>query len=115
MGLREVINRLPLFSDDFLADGAGRWDSLWCPSNSAAQTKHEGHGRFAMLRAITKRLFVSSVVIGALALLAASAEASGGGGGGGANVDTIKVSKCYYDAPTGEMLIKAASSDPTAR
>jgi len=29
-------------------------------------------------------------------------------------VDTIKVSKCFYDAPTGEMLIKAASSDPTA-
>ena len=41
--------------------------------------------------------------------------ASGGsGGGGGIKVDSIKVSKCYYDAPTGEMLIKASSSDPTA-
>lgn len=36
-------------------------------------------------------------------------------GGGGTKVDTIKVSKCFYDSPTGEMLIKAASSDPTAR
>jgi hypothetical protein len=46
-----------------------------------------------------------------------TARASGGsgGGGGGVKVDSIKVSKCFYDAPTGEMLIKAASSDPTAR
>ena len=29
-------------------------------------------------------------------------------------VDSIKVSKCYYDAPTGQMLIKASSSDVTA-
>jgi hypothetical protein len=29
--------------------------------------------------------------------------------------DTIKVTKCYYDLGTGQMLIKAASSDPTAR
>ncbi len=47
--------------------------------------------------------------------LASGGSGSGGGGGGTANVDTIKVSKCYYDAPTGQMLIKAASSDPTAR
>ncbi len=43
--------------------------------------------------------------------------ASGGsssGGGGGTQTDSIKVSKCYYDAPTGEMLIKASSSDTTA-
>ena len=40
---------------------------------------------------------------------------SGGGGGGGVKVDSIKVSKCFYDVGTGEMLIKAASSDPTAR
>lgn len=41
--------------------------------------------------------------------------ASGGSGGGGSTVkvDTIKVSKCYYGF--GEMLIKASSSDPTAR
>ena len=41
--------------------------------------------------------------------------ASGGSGGGGSTVkvDTIKVSKCFYGF--GEMLIKASSSDPTAR
>ncbi len=38
-----------------------------------------------------------------------------GGGGTTTKVDTIKVSKCFYDAPTHEMLIKASSSDPTAR
>lgn len=43
-----------------------------------------------------------------------SAMASGGGAGGGVTVkvDSIKVSKCYY---SGNMLIKASSSDPTAR
>ena len=39
---------------------------------------------------------------------------SGGSGGGSGKVDSIKVSKCFYDAPSGEMLIKAASSDVTA-
>lgn len=39
---------------------------------------------------------------------------SGGGGGSTTKVDTIKVSKCFYDVPTGQMLIKASSSDPTA-
>jgi hypothetical protein len=46
-----------------------------------------------------------------------AASASGGsssGGGGGSQTDSIKVSKCYYDAPTGEMLIKASSSDTSA-
>lgn len=42
-----------------------------------------------------------------------TASASGGSGGGN-HTDSIKVSKCYYDAPTGEMLIKASSSDTTA-
>jgi len=37
-----------------------------------------------------------------------------GGSGGGSHTDSIKVSKCYYDAATGEMLIKASSSDVTA-
>jgi hypothetical protein len=46
-------------------------------------------------------------------VLPSRSSASGGSGGSG-GADTIKVSKCYYDAPTGEMLIKAASSDPTA-
>ena len=47
-----------------------------------------------------------------------SGSLAGGGGGSVAKVDQIKVSKCYTNAtPTssGEMLIKAASSDQTAR
>ena len=42
-----------------------------------------------------------------------SAEASGGAAGGGVTtkVDSIKVSKCYY---SGNLLIKASSSDPAA-
>ncbi len=42
----------------------------------------------------------------------------GGGGGGGVKVDDIRVSKCFTNASAtsgGEMLIKASSSDPTAR
>jgi hypothetical protein len=46
---------------------------------------------------------------------ATPAFASGSsGGGGGIRVDSIKVSKCFYDAPTGAMLIKASSSDISA-
>jgi hypothetical protein len=44
-----------------------------------------------------------------------SASGGSGSGGGGGSVETIKVSKCYYDSPTGAMLIKASSSDTTAR
>ena len=40
-------------------------------------------------------------------------EASGGGST--SNTDSIKVSKCYYMAGATAMLIKASSSDPTAR
>ena len=59
---------------------------------------------------------VAVLFVGAVAFLSApSLVRASGGGGGGTKVDTIKVSKCYYDAPTGEMLIKASSSDPTAR
>lgn len=56
------------------------------------------------------------LTIVSLSLLPGRAFASGGGGSGTttAKVDSIKVSKCFYDAPTGEMLIKASSSDPTA-
>ncbi len=44
-----------------------------------------------------------------------TASASGGSGGGGSvQVDSIKVSKCYYNS-AGEMLIKASSSVATAR
>ena len=42
------------------------------------------------------------------------ASGGSGSGSGGTKVDTIKVSKCYYNTG-GEMLIKASSSDPTAR
>jgi hypothetical protein len=47
------------------------------------------------------------------ALLNQPRSAASGGGGGGVKVDTIKVSKCYCNGS--QMLIKAASSDPTAR
>ncbi|MDB6059372.1 MAG: hypothetical protein JWO95_3216 [Verrucomicrobiales bacterium] len=51
--------------------------------------------------------------------ISAFASGSSGGGGstssGGSNLDTIKISKCYYDAPTSQMLIKASSSNPSAR
>ena len=55
--------------------------------------------------------------VAAKAVTAASG-ASGGGGGGGVKVDDIRVSKCFTNASGtsgGEMLIKASSSDPTAR
>ena len=43
------------------------------------------------------------------------ALASGGSGGGSTTqVDTVKVSKCYWNS-AGQMLIKASSSDATAR
>lgn len=51
---------------------------------------------------------------GLLALLTPS-DVRASGGSGGNSGDTIKVSKCYYDAPTGEGLIKASSSDINAQ
>lgn len=52
-----------------------------------------------------------------VAIMPTSLSASGGSGSGGgstvARVDSIKVSKCYYSG--GNLLIKASSSDPTAR
>lgn len=53
------------------------------------------------------------LLVGTVAFLSTPAGVRASGGGG-TKVDTIKVSKCFYDAPTGEMLIKASSSDPTA-
>ena len=45
----------------------------------------------------------------------ASGGSSGGTGGGATTkVDSIKVSKCYYQTGSGQMLIKAASSDTSA-
>jgi hypothetical protein len=68
----------------------------------------------------TSQVVFSVLVAGLAAALAVSpALASGGsggsGGGGGTQVDTIKVSKCYYQVGSGEGLIKASSSDSTAR
>ena len=45
---------------------------------------------------------------------ASGGSGSGGGGGTTTKVDSIQVSKCFYDAPTGQMLIKASSSAATA-
>src|SRR6476469_7021116 len=45
----------------------------------------------------------------------ASGGSGSGGGGSTSSVDTITVTKCYYDAPTGEMLIKASSSNSNAQ
>jgi hypothetical protein len=82
----------------------------------------------AASKTLISRLAVVATVAALAAAGAGAAFASGGstsgGGGGGTTtsggggsttvkVDTIKVSKCYYNAG-GEMLIKAASSDPTA-
>lgn len=58
----------------------------------------------------------ASLLLAAFASLAVltPVRASGGGSATVAKVDTIKVAKCYYDRPSGQMLIKASSSDPGA-
>ena len=70
------------------------------------------------MRKTIRSLGVSALLVATIVLLSTPtrirASGGSGGGGGGAKVDTIKVSKCYYDAPTGQMLIKASSSDPAA-
>ena len=58
---------------------------------------------------------LAAFTLGLLPSLSLASGGSGFGGGGGGSVDTIKVSKCYYDAPSGQMLIQAGSSDSTAR
>ncbi|MBI3414405.1 MAG: hypothetical protein HY043_03650 [Verrucomicrobia bacterium] len=65
----------------------------------------------------TLATFLLTLAIVSLSNLTSASGGSGSGGGGGTptTVDTIKVTKCYYDAPTGQMLIKASSSDTTAR
>jgi hypothetical protein len=61
------------------------------------------------------RIVLALLLIAGLTGLIENSFASGpGGGGGGVQVDSIKVSKCYCNS-AGQMLIKAASSDPTAR
>ena len=82
---------------------------------------NENHQRINQMKIKIKNTLsaILATVIMAIAVVAVSqpttTQASGGSGGGsGVKVDSIKVSKCFYDAPTGEMLIKAASSDVTA-
>ena len=53
------------------------------------------------------------VILG-MSMSLAHARSGGSGGGGTTKVDTIRVSKCFYDVPSGQMLIKASSSDTTA-
>jgi len=63
-------------------------------------------------------LLVVGITMGTTNLVTPAFASGGSGSGGGGTttkVDSIKVSKCYYDAPTGQMLIKASSSDVTAR
>ena len=71
-------------------------------------------GGASLLTAVMTILLAFSVTMMPALTFASGGSSSGGGGGGGIRVDSIKVSKCYYDAPTGEMLIKASSSDTTA-
>jgi len=67
-----------------------------------------------LMREISMFQHLGSVVL-AFSLLAVPIVLEASGGGGGAKVDTIKVSKCYYMDGATAMLIKASSSDPTAR
>jgi hypothetical protein len=66
-----------------------------------------------------KLLFSTALVALAVSASAVSAvPAFASGGGSTPKVDTIKVSKCFTnatDTTVGEMLLKAASSGPTAR
>ncbi len=75
------------------------------------------HSRKTSLNAMVTTLILAlSVGLVSQQFTASASGGSGGSGGGGttAKVDSIKVSKCYYDVPTGQMLIKASSSDATA-
>ena len=67
----------------------------------------------ASLQSVLMVLLVTFTFIPAVTF-ASGGSTGGGGGGSTVKVDTIKVSKCYYNTG-GEMLIKASSSDPTAR
>lgn len=68
---------------------------------------------------VTKALVIAAVLATGIGAVSrpTPAFASGGSGGGGVRVDSIRVSKAYY-ADTGsyvELLIKADSSDSSAR
>jgi hypothetical protein len=65
-------------------------------------------------RSLSKVVMAFLLIVGLSGLIENSfASGSSGGGGGGVQVDSIKVSKCFCNS-AGQMLIKAASSDPTA-
>jgi len=73
---------------------------------------------------LAKGLAIAAILLATLGSTSVALASGGGGtsgGGGGTTtpkVDTIKVTKCYTNATAtggGEMLIKAASSDTTAR
>jgi len=67
--------------------------------------------RISFLTALT-----ALVLIATLSPLTANASGGSSGGGGGTTikVDSIKVSKCFYQEGSGQMLIKASSSDASA-
>jgi hypothetical protein len=73
------------------------------------------------VRMTTIAVTASLALIGATTAYASGGSGGGGGGGGTTNapkVDTIKVTKAYTNATPesgGEMLIKASSSDKSAR
>jgi hypothetical protein len=70
------------------------------------------------LKNIASALVIALVAFGLCGTTLSSHASGGSGGGGGTQTDSIKVSKCYCNAtPTsgGQMLIKASSSDATAR
>ena len=69
------------------------------------------------IKGFASLLTAMTAVFMALAICATpvSVKASGGGGGTTAKVDTIKVSNCFYMPGATGMLVKAASSDVTAR
>jgi hypothetical protein len=61
---------------------------------------------------------VPTTDVGANATAPATAAPPASGGGGSSQIDVVSVSKCYTNATQhtgGEMLIKASSSDPSAR
>jgi hypothetical protein len=88
---------------------------------SNQQTTADNRSTSISMKTKTVRQFLLSMLLLPLGIsvgltnLVAPVIASGGSGGGGTSVDTIKVSKCYYQAGSGQMLIKASSSDSTAR
>ena len=57
-----------------------------------------------------KRILSFFALLCGLALLLAPLGVRASGG-----TETIRVSKCFYDAPSGQMLIKASSSNATAQ